>query len=239
MKNIKIKTSILTAIIFSALPLGAKAQEVNSYENYELACESDADCNDYSIDYETTESDIDVAQTRRTPRTRSRTPRENKFYAGGNLGLYIPGDDLDIGWGLGALFGYNFSEQISAELEVYDFFGGSNVDDLGYNFLVVAANGVYTYPFGGDSNSLYAFFGLGLGVGNLSATGDVADEAEDNGIDTSSSDIFFHWKAGVGYPLSNKIDLTGQFRAIKFDAGNDTIENENTFALEAGIKFKF
>lgn len=235
----KIKTSILTALLFSALPLGAKAQEVNSYENYKVACEYGADCNDYDVDYETKETDSNVAQTRRTRRTRSTDPRNNKFYVGGNLGFYVPGGGLDVGFGLGGLFGYNFSNQIAAELEVYDYFGGSNTDDLGYNFLGVAANGVYTYPFSNDSKSLYAFFGLGLGIGNLSATGDVADEAEDNGTDTSSSDVFFQWKAGVGYPVSDKIDFTGQFRAIKFDAGNDTVDNDGTYALEAGIKYKF
>ena len=235
----KIKTSILATILVAALPLGVKAQGVNSYGNYEVACKSGMNCDDYNVEYETTKTDSNIAQTRRTRRTRSRTSAEKKFYVGGNLGFYIPGDDLDIGLGFGGLFGYNFSRQISAELEVYDYFGGSNVDDLGYNFFGVAANGVYKYPFSNDPGSLYAFFGLGVGIGNLSATGDVADEAEDNGIDTSNSDVFFHWKAGVGYPLSNRVDITGQFRAIKFDVENDTIENDGTYALEAGIKYNF
>ena len=89
------KTSILAAILVSALPLGAKAQEVNSYENYKVGCESGAECNDYNVDYEITETNSDVAQTRRTRRTRNTTSRENKFYAGGNIGFYIPGDNLD------------------------------------------------------------------------------------------------------------------------------------------------
>ena len=235
----KIKTSVLTAILVAAFPVGVKAQEVNSYEGYEVTCQSGTDCNDFKVDSKTTETDSNVAQTGRTRRTRSVTPAEKKFYIGGNLGGYIPGGDLDIGFGLGGLFGYNFSNQIAAELEVYDFFGGSNVDDLGYNFLGVAANGLYKYPFGNDSNSIYAFVGLGVGIGNLSATGDVADVAGDNGTDTSNTDVFFQWKVGVGYPLNNKLDLIGQFRAIKFDAENDTIENDGTFALEAGLKYNF
>ena len=235
----KIKTSILTTILVAAFPIGVKAQEVNSYEKYEVRCRSGEDCNDFQVDYETTESDSNVAQTRRTRRTRSVTPAIKKFYVGSSLGFYIPGDGLDIGLGISGLFGYNFSNQIAAELEVYDYFGGSNIDDLGYNFLAVAVNGLYKYPFSTNSNSLYAFFGLGVGIGHLSATGDVADAADDNGIDTSNTDLFLHWKAGAGYPLNSKLDLLGQFRAIKFDAENDTIENDGTYALEAGLKYNF
>jgi hypothetical protein len=183
------------------------------------------------------ESDLTPSRRTRTRRTRS-SSLDSKYYAGGNLGLYLPfTDGLDAGIGFGGLFGYKVNKNISAELELYNARGGTETDDLGYNEFNVSANGVYRYYFDSDSSkSLYAFGGLGLGFGIISATGDVADEAEDNGADTSDSGFLLQSKVGVGYPLTDKIDLYGQTRYTNvFVDGDDA----NGLSFDIGGTYNF
>jgi hypothetical protein len=183
------------------------------------------------------ESDLTPSRRTRTRRTRS-SSLDSKYYAGGNLGLFLPfPDGADIGIGFGGLFGYKVNKNISAELELYNVRGGTEVDDLGYNTFNVTANGVYRYYFDADSSrSLYAFGGLGLGLGIDSATGDVADEAEDNGADTSNSGFLLQSKVGVGYPLTDKIDLFGQTRYTNLFVDGD---DANGLSFDIGGTYNF
>jgi Outer membrane protein beta-barrel domain len=198
------------------------------------------------------EQDNELTQNRRTRTRRTRTTSsslDSKYYAGGNLGLFVPfnGDnsDDDIGIEFGGLFGYKVNKNISAELELFNARGGSDVDDLGYSIFGASANGVYRYYFNPDnSKSLYAFGGLGLGFGVASATGDVADDLEDDGVDTSRTGFLLQTKAGVGYPLSDNLDLFGQARyANVFIGEEDNVENSgedgNGISFDLGATYNF
>lgn len=225
-----IKTSILAALFVTTLPLAAQAQNPKDYNNYRVSCQSGADCNDFDPSYEAADGSSEVSQTRRTRRTRSSRSSDKKLYGGGNLGLAFPGDGADVGFGLSGLGGYNFTDNIAAEIEVFDYFGGTDVDDLGYNFFGVSANGVYKYAFGSDDKSPYAFGGIGLGIGRVTATGDDAPD------DSGESGFLLQGKVGAGYPVTDAVDLTGQLRYFNINVDGD---NGDAFAIDAGAKFNF
>lgn len=244
--KMKLKISMLAAFLVAAFPFAAQAQETNSYDGLNVSCESGAECNDFGVDFQ--EQGEEVAQTRRTrPRRTRRSSDDSKYYAGGNVGLFIPffdvveDEDSDIGFTFGGLFGYKFTKNISAELELYDSLGGTEVDDLGYNIFGASANGVYRYYFNPNSSrSLYAYGGLGLGVGVVNFTGDVADDAD---LD-SQTGFLLQGKAGVGYPLSERVDLFGQtrFTNVFLDEDDDegfSGDDANGLSFDVGATFKF
>ena len=241
----KFKIGLLAALLVAAFPFAAKAQDTNSYDSLKVSCELGAECNDFDVNFQ--EEGDEVAQTRRTRtrRTRLGGPVDNKYYAGGNIGLFIPFFDFtdvvdyDLGFTFGGLAGYRFTENISAEIEVYDSLGGSEIDDVGYNVFAASANGVYRYYFNpGNDRSLYAYGGLGLGVGILNPTGDATD-----GLD-SQTGFLLQTKAGVGYPVSDKIDLFGQGRFTNVFLGEDEDEgfdgeDANGLSIDFGATYKF
>ena len=236
----KFKIGLLAALLVAAFPFAAKAQDTNSYDSLKVSCELGAECDDFDVDFQ--QEGDEVAQTRRTRtrRTRRGGSVDNKYYAGGNVGLFIPFDgDLDLGFSFGGLFGYRFTENISAELEIYDTLGGTEIDDLGYNAFAVSANGVYRYYFDqGNSESLYAYGGLGLGIGILDATGDLGDDVD------SETNFLLQTKAGVGYPLNDKIDLFGQARFTNIFIGEEddiegTGDDFNGLSFDIGATYKF
>jgi hypothetical protein len=246
-----IKTTVLAIILATGFPLAAQAQDTKDYESLKVSCQSGVECNDFNVNFQ--EQGDEIAQTRRTRRTRrtrDSSSLDSKYYAGGNVGLFLPffggdTDDANLGFGFGGLFGYKFNQNISAELEIYDALGGTETDDLGYNLFGVTANGVYRYYFNpDDSKSLYAFGGLGLGYGKLSQTGDVADERDDDGLDTSDSGFLLQTKAGVGYPIADKIDVFGQARFVNVFIGEkDNVEDSgddgNGLSFDVGATYNF
>ena len=239
-KKMKIKNAILASLLFAGIPFAAQAQDagnVENYENYQVSCETGVDCQNFDVIYEQQEGNDEVSQRTRTRRTR-RTSSFSKYYVSGNVGLFFPdGDGADTGFGFGGLFGYRFTEQIAAELEVFDYFGGTEIDDLGYNFLGFAANVAGRYPFNSSNpRSIYGFAGGGIGYGNASSTGDVADAREDAGFDTSEGGFLFQGKLGLGYPVSDNIDILGQFRYVNLsvDGGSG-----DAFTLDAGVTYNF
>ena len=232
----KIKNAILASLLFASIPFAAQAQEAENYDNYQVSCEAGINCQDFDVIYEQQEGNDDVAQRRRTRRTR-RTSSFSKYYFSGNIGAFFPGDDFDTGFGLGGAFGYRFTEKLAAEIEVFDYFGGTEVDDLGYNFLGFAANVAGRYPFNSsNSKSIYGFAGAGIGYGNISLTGDVADDIDDAGGDTSEGGFLFQGKVGVGYPVSDSVDIFGQFRYVNVSNDGD---NGDAFSLDAGATYNF
>jgi len=248
--KMKFKISVLAALLAVVFPFSVKAQEVKTQEvkaqDLNVSCESGAQCDAFQVNF--SEEGEEVAQTRRTRTRRTRrSGLDNRFYAGGNLGLFVPffditdDDDADVGFTFGGLFGYRFTENISAEIELYDSLGGTEIDDLGYNIFGASANGVYRYYLNsGNPRSLYIFGGGGLGVGVLNFTGDVADDAD---ID-SQTGFLLQGKLGVGYPVSDRIDVFGQSRFTNVFLSEDedegfTGEDGNGLSFDVGATFKF
>ena len=240
-----IKTSILAALVIAVAPAAVQAQETNGYENYRVACESGANCSDFNVDYQQPDSNSDIAQygSRRTRRTRRTLNSElKKVYVRGNLGVFLPGGNANTGFGGGGLVGYNINKNIAAELELFDYFGGTDVDNLDYNYFGAVVNGVYKYPFGTDPKSPYAFGGAGIGVGVSSLSGDVADAADDLGEDTSGTGFLFQGKIGAGYPITDKIDAIGQVRYVNTStdyAVGGVSGVDDSFAIDLGATYNF
>ena len=227
------KTAILSLLLV-AIPVGVRAQDVESYENLQVACDSGAECNSFDVNYE--ESDADkIAQTRRTRTRRTRSSSDSRYYVGGNIAPFIPFDgDLDVGFGGGVFGGYKFTENISAEVEVFDYFGGTETDDLDYNNFGATANGVYRYYIDpGSSDSLYVFAGLGVGVGIGDFTGDIADDRD---LDSETGFLLLG-KGGVGYPVSDKVDLFAQTKF--FNIFLDDYDDRDGVAIDLGATYNF
>ncbi|WP_319420157.1 outer membrane beta-barrel protein [Pleurocapsa sp. FMAR1] len=240
-----IKTSILAALVVAIVPAAVQAQETNGYKNYQVACESGANCSDFNVDYQQPERNSDIAQygSRRTRRTRRTLNSQlKKTYVRGNLGVFLPGGSANTGFGGGGLLGYNISEKIAAELEIFDYFGGTDVDNLDYNYLGIVANGVYKYPFGTDPKSPYAFGGAGIGIGITNLSGDVADAVDALGGDTSGTGFLFQGKLGAGYPITDKIDAIGQVRYVNTStdyAVGGISATDDAFSLDLGATYNF
>jgi len=251
--KMKIKNVILAGVLAAGLPLAVQAQEVESYDDYQVSCESGADCNNFDVDYEQQpEANDDISQRTRT-RTRTRTRRSSnkKAYVGITPGLAFLGDGTNVGIGGSLVGGYNFSEKVTAELEILDYFGGlddgvssfdSVVDDSGYNYFGIAANVVSKYSFNKrNPKSLYAFGGAGLGYGRFSFTGDFSDFLDDIDVDTSLSGFLINLKLGVGYPITDSIDLMGQARYVNtlLDEINSVTFQQDAITLDLGAKINF
>ncbi|MEM8722110.1 MAG: outer membrane beta-barrel protein [Cyanobacteria bacterium P01_G01_bin.39] len=241
-----IKTIVLGIILATGIPIAAQAQDADKYEDYQVGCSS-TECSNLNVNYEQPR-DSEVAQTRRTRtrRSRRRTP-DSRFHIGGHLAPFIPFDgELDVGFGGGIFGGYKLTKNISLEIDVYDYFGGTEVDDLDYNIFGAAASGVYRYHLKpNDSRSPYIFAGLGVGVGVVDATGDVADDAEDAGIDTGTTGFLLQGKGGVGYPITDRIDLFGQTRFFNVFLDEDDFsgagdgDDADGVAIDIGATFNF
>ena len=246
----KIKTLVLGSLLAFGLPLAAEAQMTTetseSYENYQVSCNSETydpanpECDSFNVNYEaeSESTGYDEYSQRRTRRSRrSRTP-DYKYYAGGNLGLFFPGGDADTGFGFSILGGRQFNKYFSADLEFLFYGGGTEIDELGYNNLGVLVNAKGQYPFNQNkTNSVYIYGAGGIGYGRVADTGDVADARDDIGIEVSDGGFAFQFKAGLGYPLKDNVDLFGQFRYLNISV-DDSFDND-AFSLDLGAKFKF
>jgi len=235
-----IKNTVLAIILALGFPLAAQAQNAEKYENYQNICNSIAECSDFDTDFEQKSPEKQLAQsgrTRRIPRTLRQSPK-SKFYVGGHLAPFFPFDgELDVGFGGGVFAGYKLTNNISAEIDIYDYFGGTEVDDLGFNNFGAAVSGVYRYYVNPrNSQSPYIFAGLGVGGGVSSATGDVADALDDSGLDTSEAGFLLQGKGGVGYPISDNIDLFGQTRFFRIFVEGDDADG---VALDFGAIYNF
>ena len=230
----KIKTTML-AVLLALAPVAVNAQDLDSYENYQVGCNSGVECNDFEVNYQ---EDGLAQRTRNRRSRRTRGAIDNKYYVGGNIAPFIPFDgDFDLGFGGGIVGGYRFTNNISAEVEVFDYFGGTEVDDLGYNYFGATANGVYRYYIDqSNPRSLYVFAGLGVGVGIDNATGDVADDLDDLGVDTSETGFLLLGKGGVGYPISDKIDAFAQTKFFNIFVDG---EDADGLAIDVGATYKF
>lgn len=264
----KLKTVILSALLI-AIPVGVRAQDVDTYENYQVGCDSSAECNGFDVNY--TESDSDkVAQTRRTRTRRSRgSGVDNKYYAGGTLGIFFPSeiDDFDInvssgivndlqtvdpgtGFGGSIYGGYNFSERIGVDVEGFVFGGDSDPLDSSYTSYGFFVNPRFTYALDFNERSFYVFGSPGIGIAGV----DFGDEISDaSGVeDGSGAGFALQAKLGVGYPVSDTVDIIAQGRyfyafdvieTVQFGQAGVGSETEDkgfdAFSIEAGVNVKF
>lgn len=271
-ENMNIKIGMLAALVLAALPFSVKAQEVNSYDNYRVACESGAECNDFNVDYEQADGSSEISQTRRTRRTRRTRSSSDfkKIYVGGTLGLFFPSEiedfrinvtsgdtndlqSVDPGTGFGGSLygGYKFSDFISADIEGFVFGGDSDPLDSSYTSYGFFVNPRFTYAFNqGDSKSPYGFVSPGLGIAGV----DFGDEIGNaQGVQEDSGTGFaLQLKGGVGYPISDSLDIIGQARyfnafnvieTTQFGQAGEGSETDDqgfsAFSVEAGVNFKF
>lgn len=264
-----IKTIALATIIATGIPVAVQAQETDDLQNYQVSCSANSECSDFNVNYE--QEGDKVAQTRRTRTRRTRSSSsDSKYYAGVTLGLFFPGDIEDspveggTGFGGSVYGGYNFTEQIGADLEGLIAFGSNDiddfVDDLGvvtdidgsYTLFGVFANPRFTYAFEqGDDESPYVFASPGLGFGSYNIGGDVGDDLDADNIDDSASGFAIQGKVGAGYPVTEKIDIIGQARYQYIFGAYDVLEPQvdgtideeseglGTFGIEVGANYKF
>ena len=262
----KIKTTML-AVLLALAPVAVRAQDVDSsYENYQVGCNSGAECNNFEVNYQEDELAQRTRERRRTRRTRSAD--DKKIYAGATVGIFLPSeiDDFDIGiisgntvnletvdpgtgFGGSLYGGYKFSDFIGVDVEGFAFTGDADPLDSSYTSYGFFVNPRFTYTFD-DANGFYVFASPGIGLAGISF-GDEIGDAE--GVtDDSGVGFALQAKAGVGYPVSDSIDNIGQaryfnaFNAIEttqFAAGGEVSESEdqdfNSFSIEAGVNVKF
>ena len=261
----KIKTTIL-AILIALAPVAVRAQDADSsYENYQLGCNSGVECNDFEVNYQQDE----LAQRTRNRRIRrTRRVDDKKIYAGGTLGIFFPSEvedfeigivsgqttdlqTVDPGTGFGGSIygGYKFSDRIGADVEAFVFGGDADPLDSSYTSYGFFVNPRFTYTFS-EYNGVYVFASPGIGIAGV----DFGDEISDaEGVeDASGAGFALQAKAGVGYPVSDTIDIIGQARyfnafnvieTTQFGAGGGVSETEDqnfsSFSVEAGVNLKF
>lgn len=267
-----IKTTVLAIILATGLPLAAQAQDTKDYESLKVSCQSGAECNDFNKVNFQGQGD-EIAQTRRTRTRRTRSSissLDSKYYVGGTLGVFFPSEiddfnvpvtaggnttlqQVDPGTGFGGSIygGYKFSDLISADAEALLYFGNADPLDGSYNSFGFFVGPKFTYTLDETNDqSLYIFASPGIGVGNVNFGGDLGDALTDD----SGTGFALQAKAGVGYPISDKIDLIGQARYTNIfgvvdvpEVGeNGTVvqgETEskglNAFGIEIGAQYKF
>ena len=212
------KKTLLATLIALSIPCAAQAQNV---EDYKVSCQTEEACNTFDITYE--ESREEIAQTRRTRRTRSRSGglfKDN--FVGGGAGIFF-GDGLDLG-GLGHIFvGTRYNQYFGGEIEFtfgfagFDGFGGFQGDDATATFLGFYFNPRFEYKF---DNNITAFAAIGIGLNRFSVDTDFGD-----GSDT---DFDVQVKAGAMFPVGDKLNAYAQGR----------IQNTfDTFGIDGGVLF--
>ncbi len=226
-----IKTTVLAIILATGLPVAVQAQDANEYENYQVACNSGAECNDFEVNYEQSDEDK-VAQTRRTrPRRTRSSGLDSRYYAGGTLGVFFPSEidnfnvgvlgagnvttlqTVDPGTGFGGSIygGYQFSDLIGADIEGFVSFGDAEPFDSSYTSYGFFVNPRFTYTLDPDNtDSIYLFASPGIGLAGINFKDDLSDALGDDS--DSGTGFALQIKAGAGYPVSDSIDIIAQAR---------------------------
>ena len=265
----KIKAAILASALVAGLPVAVKAQDVENYDNYRVSCETGVECKDFDVNYAQDDRVTQTPRRTRTRRTRS-SSNDKKIYAGATLGIFLPSEieDFDInissgdtndletvdpgtGFGGSIYGGYKFSNFISADVEGFVFGGDSDPLDSSYTAYGFFVNPRFTYSFNPDNfKSFYVFASPGIGIAGINFGDEIADAqgVEDDG----GAGFAIQAKAGVGYPVSETIDIIGQVRyfnafnvieTIQFGQAGEGSETEDqgfsSLGLELGANFKF
>ena len=207
----QIRNTILATAIALSIPYGVKAEtaQPDKYHDYYVSCDTESACNIFDITYQA--ADNQVAQARRTRRTRSSSAK--KLYAGASLGLIFE-DFLDLGVQGGIFGGYKFNEYIGADAELtLGFAGYENVDET-LTIFGFFLNPRFEYKF--DGTNIAAFVSPGLGFGILSAFND------------SDTEFGFQLKAGASFGLNDNLSA---FAQVRFQ----DIEFYDPILLEGGV----
>ena len=263
----RIKTIIVAALLSLGLPFAAKA-ETGEDQKYQVSCGAEcsqfnvAQTNSFPVEINTNDADLAQSQRRRRRVRRTRRTRTRKIYLGGTLGVFFPSEleefdgdvvdglddseSIDPGTGFGGSIygGYKFNNLLSADIEFFVFGGGANpIDDSGYTSLGFFVNPRFTFAFNkGSANSPYAFISPGLGLASVNLSDEISDRFSG---DDSGSGFALQIKGGIGYPLSETIDIFGQARFFNafqvyeiIGVGDEDDQDFNTFGLEVGVNFK-
>ena len=265
----KIKNAILAAVLVAGLPVAVQAQDAEKYNEYQVGCESDVNCNDFDINYQQ-QSDKITQVPRRTRTRRTRSSGDKKIYAGGTLGLFLPSEiedfqvgvtsgsvndlqTVDPGAGFGGSIygGYKFSDLIGADIEAFVFGGDADPLDSSYTSYGFFVNPRFTYSLNPDNfKSFYVFASPGIGIAGINFGGDLSDSLGDD--NDSGSGLALQAKVGAGYPISETIDIIGQVRYFnafnvveitRFGVNGEISETEDkgfsSLGFEVGANFKF
>ncbi|WP_158260613.1 outer membrane beta-barrel protein [Pleurocapsa sp. CCALA 161] len=271
LKSLNIKTAVLAIILATGFPLAAQAQDTKDYESLKVSCQSGVECNNFNVNLQ--EQGDEIAQTRRTRTRRTRSSSssvDSKYYVGGTLGIFFPSeiDNFNVpvtaggnttlqrvnpgtGFGGSIYGGYNFSELISADAEALIYFGNADPLDGSYRSFNFFVGPKFTYTLDKTNDqSLYIFASPGIGVGNVNFGGDLGDALSDD----SGTGFALQVKAGVGYPVSDKVDIIGQARYTNifgaFDVpqigengtvvqGETDSKGVDAFGLQIGAQYNF
>lgn len=253
----KIETVILAIFFSMGLCSVAKAENNQSNQNTQAACETDCSTqanNQISQKIVDTPVNFDLAQRER----RTRASDLKKIYLGGTVGLFLPSEsdeftldnsdfdfdsiDPDSGFGGSGYIGYKFNNFLSADLELLAFGGNAEPFDSDYTSLGFFVNPRYTLPIGSNPNaSPFIFVSPGIGVAGVGFGDDIEDQISEDGLNTG---VALQLKGGVGLPLSESIDIIGQaryfnaFSVYEISDANDDEQGFSSVSLEAGLNFK-
>ena len=80
-----------------------------------------------------------------------------------------------------------------------------------------------------------------MGYGRFAFTNDSADALEDLNIDTSYSGFLLNAKLGLGFPISNNLDVIGQARYANVLIGdvNGVSLEQDAITLDIGARINF
>ena len=274
----KIKATILASILAAIFPVAVKAQDITSYDEYKVSCEIDRECSDFDVTFQQHELNFEVTQRTRTRRTREKN-RRKKIYLGGTLGStflgelenletaedfeFIDGERVptnigavDLGSGyIGSLFaGFNFTDSLGGDLELFLLAGGADsIEGSYYLGLGLFANPRYTFLLDSDnSQSPYIYLSPGIGIVYTFLSAEFENEVfvdveRDVIGGVEGEGLGLQLKAGIGLPLSETFHLFGQaryfngFNIFEVEDLNQNSKNQgfSSFSLEAGISLNF
>ncbi|GAB4523631.1 MAG: hypothetical protein Tsb0014_01410 [Pleurocapsa sp.] len=235
----KLTTILSGTVVALCMPFAAQAQDLDTYEDYQNACKSISECDSFQVtdEYADSESSLQVDNSEIAQRSRrSRSSRSyDKYFAGFNLGLFLPEGGFNLGFGGSVYGGYMFNKNFGGDLEFLFAFGGlddgydgfGNVDG-NYSYLGFYVNPRYEIPFSRDGRTK-AFGAFGLGLLRTGFNYDYDFFGNRLEIDGSDTDFSYQLKGGVMFPLGKKMDAVGQIRVIEFDV----------VSFEGGLKFGF
>ena len=252
------KSFILASILIVFLPVKSQAQNIEKHKDYRVSCGQDIECNNFDIIYkQESKNSQSIAQTTRTRRTRNNSSNK-KLYLGVNGGIYFTGGETEMGYGPSVVAGLNIAENLSLELEGFYYVGGIDEEslftesqleqlssiDLDYGSSGAAVNVSTKYPFDKDNpRSVYGIGTVGIGYSHIQITGE-ASAPSDSTIDveeltdSSASGLLLNSKLGLGIPLSDSLDITGQFRySYAFYPNVEGVSLEDdSISIDLGLK---